>query len=121
MNAPRAFSNLDSIKKAVKEVVKEGNIPTVTFPSNVEPEPQVLANTTATTVTPLRKPRPNKSARAPNVRTSVDVPDYVPKAIAKMALDEECTKRFLWLKALRAIGITINDIDFEQDGRRENQ
>jgi hypothetical protein len=114
--------DIDAIDSAIKDYSERNDVPRSTRPS--EEKAIAAAAVAAVTegigsnVTPLRKARAGKKERAPNIRTGIDLPDYVKKAIAKKALDENVTLRFLHLKALRAIGITVNDVDFEEDGRR---
>lgn len=114
--------DIDAIDTAIKDYSERNDVPRSTRPSEEKAAAAAavaaVTETANTNVTPLRKPRAVKKERAPNIRTGVDLPDYVCKAIAKRAVDEGCTKRFLWLKALRAIGVTVNDVDFEEDGRR---
>jgi hypothetical protein len=110
--------DVDGISAAIADYSERNNVPTMIHPSERKAlQTQPLAEA-ASNVTPMRKPRPAKKERAVNVRVAVDLPDYVTKAIAKTAVNEEVTKRFLFLKALRAIGITVNDVDMEEDGRR---
>lgn len=131
MNAPaptRQFKDIKAIRAAVNDIAKADNIPTIVYPSSLakaasQPmEVPSAASETPTTPADVpavaRKPRTAKKERAVNVRVAVDLPDYVVKAIAKAAVNDECTKRFLFLKALRSIGITVNDVDMEEDGRR---
>ena len=123
MNTPaRPFKDITKIRAAVDAIAKKDDVPTVVFPSalakdSTQPATESAAAAPVETISP-RKPRLVKKERARNIRTGVDLPDYVKIAIAKMALDEKVTNRFLHLKALRAIGIAVNDVDFEEDGRR---
>lgn len=129
MNAPapvRPFKDIKAIRAAVNDIAKSDNIPSIVYPSSlaksatVEAPPAVADATMGAAEAPAasRKPRTAKKERAVNVRVAVDLPDYVVKAIAKTAVNDEVTKRFLFLKALRSIGITVNDVDMEEDGRR---
>lgn len=113
--------DVDSISAAISDYSERNNVPSMILPSEKKAlQTQPAADTSsANNVTPIRKTRPAKKERAVNRRVAVDLPDYVVKAIAKTAVNDDVTKRFLFLKALRSIGITVNDVDMEEDGRRE--
>lgn len=113
--------SLDEIRNAAKDFAKQADIPTLTYPSAKEAGAATsAADAPATNVTPIRK-RVRKQEPAPVKRVSLDLPNYLTKEIAKKALEDECTIRFIYLQAFRAIGFQIADIDFQQDGRRDAQ
>jgi hypothetical protein len=119
--------DLKSIQTAVKEVAAKNDIPTITYPSTqpATPAPTEVASPESGDgegkVTPLKPVKVRKKEPAPVRRVSVDLPVYLIKDIAKKSLDDEVTKKFLYLKAFRALGFQINDVDFTEDGRRDNQ
>lgn len=111
--------SLDQIRQAATDFAKKADIPTLTYPSaNQAASPSAPADTSATNVTPIRK-RVRKQEPTPIKRVSLDLPAYLIKQISKKAWEEGCTKRFIFLQAFRAIGFNINDIDFQEDGRRD--
>lgn len=117
--APRP--SLEEIRKAADDFSKKADIPTLTYPSAKDNgQPPTNDNAPSANVTPLRK-RVRKHDPAPVKRVSLDLPARLTKDIAKRALEEECTIRFIYLQAFRAIGFQINDIDYQQDGRRNVQ
>jgi hypothetical protein len=113
--------DLDRVGTIIDDYAERHDVPSIIRPSDtkaLQTQPAAAEGDTSNNVTPMRKPRAVKKERAVNIRVAVDLPDYVVKAIAKTAVNEEVTKRFLFLKALRSIGITVNDVDMEEDGRR---
>jgi hypothetical protein len=129
--APRTFKampksmDMNRLKSAVNEVAREDNVPTLSFPdspSTISTEPAATPPAdTSVTVTALPKPKsPRKSNPAPVKRVAVDLPDYLIKKINTQAAEEGVTKRYLYLKAFRADGFTVHDIDMMEDGRRES-
>lgn len=138
MNLTRTFKpmNVEQFKKAVQTVAKEDNVPSLSFPREEggatdlsPPQTQEAAPTPAVTapapvtdlVQPQRRPRPvRKVAPAPTERVAVDLPVYLIDAIRKKAAEDNVTRRYLYLKAFRSAGFTIQDVDMMEDGRRDN-
>jgi len=138
MSSPRTFKsiNVEQFKKAVETVAREDNVPTLSFPSEEgsapepsAPQPQLAslesADTAVSPVTelaqPQRRPRPvRKITPAPTERVAVDLPVYLIDAIRKKAAEDNVTRRYLYLKAFRSSGFTIQDVDMMEDGRRDN-
>lgn len=113
--------NFDSIKKAVKEVTTEQNIPKLTYPTEAaSPTPASIPAPATPDVVPAKRAPRKAGGPARVIRTAVDLPDYLLKALAKESVEKGVTKRYLYLSAFRAAGFTINDIDMQEDGRRES-
>lgn len=123
--------NFDIVKKVVKDVSTEQNIPKLIFPADAPapvatPEPLSPPMTpVAVTSKPETASRAKRSTRqagapAPLVRAAVDLPDYLLKAIGKESVEKGVTRRFLYLIAFRAAGFNIHDIDMQEDGRRDS-
>jgi len=105
---------------AVKEVAVESDIPTVVHPSTAtKAEPVTTpAQSNVTTLPPNPEPQTKKARGpkpAPVKRTSVDLPVYVIEQIRSKAFHADKTKRRVILEALRAGGLTIKDIDLEEE------
>lgn len=119
MNAPApTFRPIDltKVKRAVKEVTEEANIPRLAYPD----ETPTTVPAESIVSTPIAKKAPRKAGSPGKmVRTAVDLPDYLLKAVAKESVEKGVTKRFLYLSAFRAAGFMIHDIDMQEDGRRD--
>ena len=115
MNNPRTFKpmNLQKFKEAVEQVAAEDNVPSLTFPAGEGDTAQLPSDK------PRRPRAVRKATPAPITRVAVDLPNYLVEAIRKQAAEENVTKRFLYLKAFRAAGFTIQDVDMMEDGRRD--
>lgn len=118
---PRKFHDLKAIQTAVKEVAAKNDIPSITYPSTQPVNAPEVGGEGEDKVAVLKPAKVRKKEPAPIRRVSVDLPVYLIKEIAKKSLEDEVTKKFLYLKAFRALGFQINDVDFQEDGRRENQ
>lgn len=118
MNTAPPFSNLASIKQAVRDVAKEGDIPTTTYPSTQPAEGVLAATMPVEKVTPLKREKPmRKSVRAEEGKLSVLVPVYLLEAIDKKRSRSK-TKRFIVLQAFKDAGYEVREADFMEDGRR---
>jgi hypothetical protein len=131
---PRTFKSMTKpldiarLKSAVTEVARADNVPTLSFPNSSPAEATAPTDAapaptpeTPTTVATLRKPKAaRKSNPAPVSRVAIDLPDYLILAINKKAAEEGVTKRFLHIKALKADGFAVHDVDLQEDSRRES-
>lgn len=108
MNTPAKLKalDLDSTLAAVSKLTEEQNIPTLVHPK---------ATDVAETKVAHRKKGPQPAA---NIRTSLELPDYLRKEMARKTADTRKTLRFQVLDALKANGYTVHDIDLHEDGRR---
>ena len=59
----------------------------------------------------------SKAQRAPTVKKTFALPDYVARQLRLRAAKEGVTERYLLLKALAAAGIEVQDADLVKDGR----
>lgn len=134
MNKPqRTLPSLADIKNAVKEVARQSDIPTVTFPSAqaTQPAPNTAEEShhaapsapetpaSAAHVGALQPlPTQERKARglkpAPVRRTSVDLPVYLIEEITDKAYRKKCKKRTLILNAFKDAGFTVKDIDLQE-------
>jgi hypothetical protein len=55
---------------------------------------------------------------APLISVRFDCPDYLDTAIAVSAAEQNCTKTYLILKALKVAGYEIKDVDLVVDRRK---
>jgi hypothetical protein len=131
----RTLPSLADIKNAVKEVARESDIPTVTFPSAQSAQPatgaghpgsaSAEATDTAANIRPLQPAHATQArkARGPKAaqvrRFSVDLPVYLIEAIADKAHDKKRKKRTIVLDAFRSAGFTVKDIDIEESKHGE--
>jgi hypothetical protein len=125
---------LKQVMDAAREVAREENVPTHTFPRDVEKlasttaapdnstEPVALqaetpapkpAKPSITITTPAEK-KPKAAQRAPVKRYSVDLPLYAIDDIRDKAHKARMTKREYILNALNEGGIAIKDIDIRE-------
>jgi hypothetical protein len=65
-------------------------------------------------------PEPSTPKPAPLTKMAIEVPNYLPLQLRKLALEHDCTIRHLVLEALNASGCTIAPEDRQKDGRRTN-
>lgn len=117
-----AFKTLDfqKLQSVVEEYAAEKNVPALAFPAEISAA-AVAASVDPVPLEPakVRPKRASKTAQpAPVRRLAVELPDYLFTAISKKAAEEGTTKRYVILEALRAAGFVVNEIDFNEDGRR---
>ncbi len=124
-----AFKPIDlkKMQSVVDEFSAEKNVPALSFPA-VTAAPVIAIpalaeegsaeGVTSSSSKPVAKRARKTSQPAPARRLAVELPDYLFSAISKKAAEEGTTKRFIILDALRAHGFVVNDIDFNEDGRR---
>jgi hypothetical protein len=70
----------------------------------------------ATTQLPV--PEPPAEPTAPLVSVRFDCPDYADRAVSIAAAEQGVTKTFLILKALKAAGFEIKEVDLVVDRRK---
>jgi hypothetical protein len=70
-------------------------------------------------VVPTEAPKPKPAATTTKI--AIEVPDYLPAQLKRLALERNCTIRFLLLDALHRAGCTIAPEDRLKDGRRHPQ
>lgn len=70
------------------------------------------------TTQPIPDARKIISRGAPNVKMAIEVPDYLPAQLRRLALDRNCTIRHIVLEALAKDGCDIAPEDRTKDGRR---
>jgi len=58
---------------------------------------------------------------APLISVRFDCPDYIDRAISVAAAEQNVTKTYLILKALKADGYEIKDVDLVADRRRDRK
>jgi hypothetical protein len=77
----------------------------------------VLAPVVALTAqaAPVAQPPPKP---APITKMAIEVPDYLPAQLRRLALERDCTIRHIVLEALHVAGCTIAPEDRLKDGRR---
>lgn len=95
----------------VEEFAREKNIPTKQFPADVPPVSKGEGSAPA---------RPKAASRSPTRKFTVDMPDYLVKALNMKAAETTSTSRFFVLQGLRAIGFTVREEDMAEDGRRRS-
>lgn len=61
---------------------------------------------------------PGREPTAPLISGRFDCPDYLDTAISVKAAEQNCTKTFLILSALKAAGHEIRDVDLVIDRRK---
>jgi hypothetical protein len=67
---------------------------------------------------PRRPPAPEADNESPAaVKVSVDLPEYIYRAMRVRVAEEQSTMRYLVMQGLQAIGIRIDPRDFVSDGR----
>lgn len=125
MSAPKpTFKPIDlkRIEEVVAGYAAENNVPALTFPSEVSTDRTEGSSGASDPSTPKANPTPKRAKKqispAPARRLAVELPDYLFSAVSRKAAEEGVTKRFVVLQALRAAGYVVNDIDFNEDGRR---
>jgi hypothetical protein len=62
--------------------------------------------------------QPEGEPTAPLISVRFDCPDYLDRAISVGAAEQNCTKTYLILKALRQAGYEIRDVDLVVDRRK---
>jgi hypothetical protein len=130
----RTLPSLADIKNAVKEVARQSDIPTVTFPSaqGTQAAPNAAEETLHAAATNTEAPAPSahlvtlqsppvtqeRKVRGPKPapvrRTSVDLPVYLIEEITDKAYRKKCKKRTLILNAFKDAGFTVKDIDLQE-------
>jgi hypothetical protein len=113
----------DPIDARLEAKAAEKGIPTLVTP-RAEPskpeEPLILVQHAAPS--PRRQGRePERGQSTPRSRMKglkIELPDYVWIALKIQAAEEMVSLRHLIMTALRAQGISINDADMVEDGRR---
>ena len=126
MAAPRprpAFQSveLDPIDARLEARAAEKGIPTLVTPKaeegarapSVPPEPVAPVSRNAAR-TASRQATPRSRMRG----LKIELPDYVWVALKKRAAEEMVSLRHVIMTALRDKGISINDADMFEDGRR---
>jgi len=68
--------------------------------------------------TQMGEPEADREPTAPLISIRFDCPDYLDRAISVAAAEQNCTKTYLILKALKLAGYEINDVDLVVDRRR---
>lgn len=63
----------------------------------------------------------SREPMAPLISVRFDCPDYVDRAISVAAAEQNVTKTYLILKALKADGYEIRDVDLVVDRRRDRK
>lgn len=79
------------------------------------------ASAAAPSPVPVPAPEPEAAAqREPHDRTlKLSIPRYVDRQIARTCVEQECTRKYLVLNALRQVyGLDIDEADLLLDGRR---
>ena len=66
----------------------------------------------------LSRKNSEKARRAPTVKKTYALPDYVARQLRLKAAKEGVTERYLVLQALKEAGVSIKDVDLHRDGRR---
>jgi hypothetical protein len=116
---------LDPIDIRLEAKAAERGIPTLVAPRPEttladEPAPPVETATLA----PRKPPRQNSKQATPRSRMKglrIELPDYAWIALKKLAAEQMVSLRHVIMTALRAQGITINDADMIEDGRRHRE
>jgi hypothetical protein len=113
---------LDAIDARLEAKAAEKGIPTLVTPRIEEAPPARIAVATAPAAPALRKAGGEPSALAtPRSRMrglKIELPDYVWVALKTRAAEEMVSLRHVIMTALRDKGISINDADMVEDGRR---
>lgn len=113
--------DIDEIMDAVDSAAQRDDIPSLVRPSDAKAKTAAAASegAPAATVTPLPPRRERKVNPASTVRWTIEGPEYLLKQIKERMIKEGGTQRYLTLKAFKADGYTIHDVDLYKDGRRE--
>jgi hypothetical protein len=71
----------------------------------------------ATQLPPTPAPEPTEPT-APLISVRFDCPDYLDRAVSVAAAEQNCTKTYLILQALKVAGYEIKDVDLVVDRRK---
>jgi hypothetical protein len=116
---------LDEIDSRLEARAAEKGIPTLVAPRAEtpfadEPAPAVEAAPLA----PRKPARQNSKQATPRSRMKglrIELPDYAWIALKKLAAEQMVSLRHVIMTALRTQGISINDADMIEDGRRNRE
>jgi hypothetical protein len=107
----------DEMKQAAKHRLNV-NLPPRTDLADAAVEAQARALGekwgSVTHITQKEAPRPT----APLTSVRFDCPDYLDKALSVRAAEENVTKTYLILRALKTAGYRVEDVDLVKDRRR---
>jgi len=107
-------------KLAVPTLVKPEQAPAPASEPMVEASPAAPPGRTARIATkaPRQSPLPSRDEAAVALdRISVDLPEYLCRAMRMRVAEERTTMRYLVMQGLQAIGLRIDPRDFISDGR----
>lgn len=96
----------DDIDQKINEMARAKGIPKLTT------DPPVQAS--------ILPDQPPAQALAPRHSARVSIPEYAWTEILTLIAKERVTSNYFILRALRNAGITIHDVDMEEDGRRRS-
>lgn len=104
--------------KVVEQFSIDHNIPSITLPSQAASASAAPAAPAGENITPLKREKPvRKQVRAEQAKLSAMVPLYLLDQIDKKR-GRTATTRYLVLKAFKADGYEVHDVDLVEDGRR---
>ena len=72
----------------------------------------------STQLGPLPALEPAEEPTAPLISVRFDCPDYLDRAVSVAAAEQNCTKTYLILKALKLAGYELADVDLVVDRRK---